>query len=49
VNKTEKFSVHIFIKTGSIYIKPRPKWYFYTYSRTHFASANASFKCDICL
>jgi len=28
VNETEKFSVHIFIKTGSIYIKPRPKWYF---------------------
>ena len=41
---SQSLSAHIFVKSGSIYVKPRPKWlYLYTYQRMHFTSASASF------
>jgi len=32
--------MHIFVKNGSIYVKPRPKW---SLSSNKFTSENASF------
>jgi len=41
----KSFFAHIFVKSGSIYVKPRPKW-----SATHSTPpAEMLSFCDICL
>jgi len=50
--KTQKlFFAHIFVKTGSIYVKPRPKWSS-AHSRHIFEYISPTEMlcfCDICL
>ena len=43
--KKKLFFAHIFVKSGSIYIKSRPKWSsaHFAHRRIHFISENASF------
>jgi len=44
----KSFFTNIFVKNGSIYVKPRPKWQSANsiHHRIHFTSGNS---CDNCL